>query len=414
MISIKTPARIVANVVRQSKMRAFLTMLGIIIGIAAVILVVSVGAGAQSLILNQIKSMGTDLINVIPGGSEEEGPPVAVMGITITTLTYDDAKALVDPGRAPNIVATAPIVQGVATITWESNKYDGNFMGTSFNFLDVMDYGVAKGAWFTEADEKSLAQVAVLGSEVKQQLFGDSNAIGEKIKFERKSFRVIGLMEEKGVSGMVNYDTRIYIPVITAQKLILGINHISLLSVKVDDEAYVEQSIQDIKMILRERHNITDPSQDDFTVRSSKQGLEVVGSVTDALRFFLAAIAGIALVVGGIGIMNTMLVAVKERIHEIGIRKALGAKNRDILMQFLLESIFLTLLGGIIGIIIGGIFSALVALVVRYLGYDWDFLISLNSILIACSVSVIIGLIFGVYPATRAAKLEPMAALRYE
>lgn len=411
---LKTPAKIVWNVVRQSKMRAFLTMLGIIIGIAAVILVVSVGAGAQSLILNQIKSMGTDLISVLPGGSEEEGPPAAVMGITITTLTYEDAEALLDDAQAPHVVAVAPTVQGVTTFAWANNKYDGNFLGTSYQNLEVEDYEVAVGNWFTESDEKSLAQVAVLGSEVKKQLFGDADAVGERIKFERKNFRVIGVMEERGVSGFTNYDTMVYVPVTTAQKLILGINHISMLRVKIDSEENVEQSIDDISAILRDRHNIPDPSQDDFTVRSAKQGLEVVTGITDALRFFLAAIAGIALVVGGIGIMNTMLVAVRQRIHEIGIRKAMGAKNKDILTQFLLESVFLTLFGGIVGIITGGIFSTLTALVVRYLGYDWDLLISLDSILIACSVSISIGIIFGVYPAKKAARLDPITALRYE
>lgn len=411
---LQTSAKIVMNVVRQSKMRAFLTMLGIIIGIAAVILVISVGAGAQSLILNQIKTLGTDLVTVIPGGSEEEGPPVAVMGITITTLTYDDAMALVDAARAPHVVAVVPIVQGVATYTWGSNKYDGNYMGTSQSFIEVEGYNVAEGTWITEADEKSLAQVAVLGSEVKKQLFGDSNPIGEKIKFQRKNFRVIGVMEERGVSGFTNYDTYVYVPVTTAQKLILGINHVSMVRAKIDNEENIDQSIEDIAMILRDRHNIADPKEDDFTVRSAKQGLEIVGSVTDSLRFFLAAIAGIALVVGGIGIMNTMLVAVKERIHEIGIRKAMGAKNKDIMTQFLLESVFFTLFGGIIGILFGGSFSILVALIIRYLGYDWDLLISIRSIVVACGVSVIIGLVFGVYPARKAAKLDPMVALRYE
>jgi putative ABC transport system permease protein len=410
----QTSAKIVMNVVRQSKMRAFLTMLGIIIGIAAVILVISVGAGAQSLILNQIKALGTGLVSVMPGGSEEEGPPVAVMGITITTLTYDDAAALLDPARAPHIVAAVPIVQGVATYTWGSNKYDGNYMGISESFIEVEDYDVIEGNWITEADEKTLAQVAVLGSEVKKQLFGDSNPIGEKIKFQRKSFRVIGVMEERGVSGFMNYDTYVYVPVTTAQKLILGINHVSMVRAKIDNEENIDQSIEDIKMILRDRHNITNPTEDDFTVSSAKQALEIVGSVTDSLRFFLAAIAGIALVVGGVGIMNTMLVAVKERIHEIGIRKAMGAKNKDILIQFLLESVFFTLLGGIIGILLGGSLSALIALIIRYLGYDWDLLISIESIVVACGVSIIIGLVFGVYPARKAAKLDPMVALRYE
>ncbi|MDD4995678.1 MAG: ABC transporter permease [Patescibacteria group bacterium] len=408
------PVKIVLNIVRQSKMRAFLTMLGIIIGVAAVILVISVGAGAQSLILNQIKSAGTNLIGILPGGTEEEGPPVAVMGIMITTLTYDDAFALLDPVRAPHITAITPIVQGVATFTWEGDKYDGNFMGVSYQYLDVEDYSVAEGQWFSEGDEKSLAQVAVLGSEVKTQLFGDTDPIGEKIKFKKKTFRVIGVMEKRGVSGFTNYDTRVYLPVTTVQKNVLGINHISLLRAKVDDEANLDQSVEDIKSILRERHDITDPKQDDFTVSSLKQGLDALSGVTDSLKFFLAAIAGIALLVGGIGIMNTMLVAVRERIHEIGIRKAMGAKNHDIMMQFLLESVFFTLIGGLAGTVAGAAVSVLVAVIVRALGYDWDLLVSPLSVAVACGVSIVIGLVFGIYPARKAAKFDPIVALRYE
>jgi len=395
-------------------MRAFLTMLGIIIGVAAVILVVSAGAGAQSLIIGQIQAQGSNLISVMPGGTEEEGPPVAVMGIVITTLTYDDAKAILGSAQAPHVVAVAPIVQGIGTMTYGSNKFDGNFVGTSYQFLDVEQYDLADGQWFTENDEKSLAQVVVLGSKVKQELFGNEDAVGENIKIKRKNFEVIGVMEERGVSGFMNYDNYAYMPVTTAQKNLLGINHISLLRAKVDEERYIDQTVEDIEYILRDRHNITNPSEDDFTVRSLKEALEVVEGVTNAIRLFLTAIAGIALLVGGIGIMNTMLVAVKSRIHEIGIRKAMGAKNRDIMLQFLFESIFFTLFGGIIGIITGTLLSIIVAFVVRYFGYDWAFLISPAAVFIATLVSIIIGLTFGIYPARKAAKLDPIAALRYE
>jgi len=410
----RTSIKIVLNVVRQSKMRAFLTMLGIIIGVAAVILVVSAGAGAQSLIVGQIQAQGSNLINVLPGGSEEEGPPVAVMGIVITTLTYDDAKALLDSAQAPHVVAVAPTVQGITTMTWGSNKYDSNFLGTSYQYPDVEQYETEEGQWFTENDEKSLAHVVVLGSNAKKELFGEQDAIGEKIKIKRKNFEVIGVMEERGVSGFTNYDNNVYIPVTTAQKSLLGINHISVLRVKVDEEKYIEQTVEDIEYILRDRHGITDPSQDDFTVRSLKEALEVVEGVTDAIRLFLTAIAAIALVVGGIGIMNTMLVAVKSRIHEIGIRKAMGAKNQDIMSQFLFESIFFTLFGGIIGIICGALLSVMVALAVQYFGYDWELMISPWAVIIATLVSVVIGLTFGIYPARKASKLDPISALRYE
>ncbi len=397
-----------------NKSRSALTMLGIIIGISAVIIVMSVGAGAQSLILNQIKSVGSNLITVFPGGSEEEGPPVSVMGIVITTLTYEDVEAIKKESNAPHVVDAAAYVQGVATVSWHNRSVDTNFTGTTASYPEVEDTKVARGFFFSEQEEQSLSRVAVLGSQVAENLFAGVDPIGENIKIKKENFRIIGVMEKRGVSGFQNRDDQIYIPLYTAQKILLGINHISLVRAKVDDVFNLDQSIYNIEQTLRERHNITDPSQDDFTVRSAQEAIEAFTNVTNALKFFLAAIAAVSLVVGGIGIMNIMLVSVTERTREIGLRKALGAKRKDILAQFLTESVILTLVGGVAGIIFGGFVAALVAFVARYLGYQWDLVVSFSSVIMAVGVSMFVGIVFGFYPAKRAAELSPIDALRYE
>ncbi|MFA5076705.1 MAG: ABC transporter permease [Patescibacteria group bacterium] len=397
-----------------NKKRAALTMLGIVIGITAVIVVMSVGAGAQSLILNQVKTMGSNLIGILPGGSDEDGPPASVMGIQITTLTNDDADALAKSSRLSHVVAVASYVRGMATITWQNQKMDTSFYGTGADYVTVEDVGLAEGRFFSSEEAKGLARVAVIGSEVKDEIFGSQDAVGQKIKIGKETFEVIGVVEKRGVVMFANQDTLIFIPVSAAQKLLLGYNHLGFIRVKVDQAENLDETVEQIEQLLRERHDITDPSQDDFSVQNSQQALDVFTNVTDVLSYFLAAIASISLLVGGIGIMNIMLVTVTERTKEIGLRKALGAKRNDLLIQFLLESVILTLSGGVFGILIGSGISALVAGVASYLGYNWDLVISPFSIILACSVCILIGLGFGYYPAQRAAKLDPITALRYE
>lgn len=401
------------QIIGRNKIRSFLTMLGIVIGVMSVIIIISVGAGAQSLILNQIKGMGSNLVGILPGKSDEKGPPASVMGILITSLKYADVQTLVKDD--PHIVAGAAYVKGTDTVTWGYNKIDTNFVGTNAGYVEVEEIKIAQGHFFTETDEKSNNRVAVLGSEVAEELFnGGVDPVGQLVKIKKTSFTIIGVLAKRGVSGFENQDNQIFVPITTAQKLLLGINHVSFARLKIDQANNVDKSMDYIKDKLRALHNIDKPQNDDFSVRSMAQGLEVFTKVTNALRLFLVSVASIALVVGGIGIMNIMLAAVQERTREIGLRKAVGAKSSRILGQFLVETVTITFLGGLLGIILGALTSLIVAKVAKSMGYDWDLVISVGSIMLACVVSVGVGLVFGLIPARRASRLDPITALRYE
>jgi len=391
-------------------------MLGIIIGVGAVIVIMSVGAGAQSLILSQVKSLGSNLIGVLPGKSDSNGPPSSVLGIVITTLTYDDARAMLNKSRIPHIVSNVAYTKGYGTLSWDANTYETNLSGSTVGYLSTEGGEVAEGRFFTEDEERNLSRYVVLGSTVKKELFGESVAVGQRIKVNKKSFEVIGVMKERGSVAFQNYDDQVFIPILTMQKLVAGVDNLGLIRIKVDDQVNIPETIDEVAQLLRERHNISDQTgkDDDFTVVNAAQALDMLKTITNALRYFLAAIAALSLIVGGIGIMNIMLVAVSERTREIGLRKAVGANNADIRIQFLFEAIIITFLGGILGIIGGSTLSFLISIVANKLGYDWQFYISLNSIILAVVVSVSIGIIFGLFPAVKASKLHPIEALRYE
>lgn len=406
--------RIAFTGLKSKKTRTFLTMLGIIIGISSVIMIISVGAGAQSLILNQIKSLGSNQISIFPGASEESGPPPSVFGSANTSLKIEDLEALKNQQNVPHLVALTYYVRGTATMTWQGNEYSGTFVATTASYPEVHDISVAEGRFIDADEEKNLAKVVVLGANVKQELFSDEDPLGQMIKIKKHQFRVIGVMAKKGTTGFENQDNYVFIPVSTGQKIMLGIDYISLARVKIDSQENVNQAVEDIKAVLRDRHNLDKNELDDFTVRAQSQAIEIFSQITNSLTYFLAAIAAISLLVGGIGIMNIMLIAVTERTREIGLRKALGAKRKNILSQFLVESIAVTLFGGIIGIISGILMSLLVALVARWMGYNWDFVISMSAIFLSCTISVMVGLFFGLYPAFKASELNPIEALQYE
>lgn len=397
---------------RANKTRSFLTMLGIIIGISSVIIVLSVGAGAESLIVNQIQSVGSNLIGILPGGGGDEGPPAAVMGIVITTLTNEDKQAI--ENQVPNINAVSSYVSTIETATWQNQKTSVNIQGVSSDYPTVTDSNIQSGFFFTKDQEKSRENVIVIGSQIASDLFNYSDPIGQSIKIKKERFRVIGVMEPKGVVSFQNVDNMVFIPVTTAQKKLLGIDHVGFIRAKVIDETKIDETVEQIEFLLRDRHNIDDPIKDDFTVNSLASALDLLTTVTGALKLFLTAIAAISLLVGGIGIMNIMLAAVIERIREIGLKKALGAKKRHIIEQFLIETTTITLFGATIGIAFGISFSFLVSVIVNYLNYDWDFIISISSVVISVVAGLSIGLLFGIYPARKAAKLNPIEALRYE
>jgi len=409
MTNFTQPLRIALRALRINKLRSFLTMLGIIIGIAAVIAMMAVGSGASYIISQQIASIGSNILLVIPGSTTSGGIRTGSGGVQ--TLTYDDASAI--QHECPSVALAAPTVRGSGQVIYGNQNWSTLLMGTTPELLIIRDWPVVAGRSITSSDVDGAAKVCLLGQSVAQVLFGDEDPLGKMIRIKKVPFTVIGILDRKGQSPQgTDQDDVIFVPLRTAQRKLIGSqfpNNVGAILVQAKSEDLLDRAEEEITALLNQRHRIGGAKESDFTVRNLSEILAVAEQSAKAMSLLLGAVASISLIVGGIGIMNIMLVSVTERTREIGIRMAIGAKRKDILLQFLTEAVLLTVMGGLIGISLG----AGGAMVVSRL-LSWPTLISPLSITIAVLFSGAVGIFFGFYPARKAASLNPIEALRYE
>ena len=392
-----------------NKLRSGLTVLGIIIGVAAVIAVLAIGNGTQESILGEIQGVGTNLLFVMPGGSEDVSNP--------KPLTLADAAALSDPFSAPSIAGVAPVLNGRVELNFSGETKSTTLVGVTPDYSSVRNVELSEGEFFSDTDLSGRSSVVLLGTDVAEELFGrKAGLVGEKVRIEGQPFRVVGVLAEKGGSAMGSEDNQVLVPMTTAQTRLLQRsipNAVDVIYIQAADSESVPRASLEVSQILSSRHR-TMIGEEDFSILSQQDFLDLASTITGVLTIFLGGIAAISLLVGGIGIMNIMMVSVVERTREIGLRKALGARRIDILSQFLIESSLLSLLGGLIGILLGWTLSMIVEQVAAGSGTPIVPVMSLNAVLLAVLFSTAIGIFFGLYPANRASMLEPVEALRYE
>jgi putative ABC transport system permease protein len=381
-------------------------MLGIIIGVAAVIAMVSLGLGVQERVRGSIASLGSNLLIVLPGGTTSSGARMAYG--TGARLTYDDAKGI--EKSVDNVAAVAPAVNRSYQVVYGNQNWTTSVEGTTPSYMQVRDFSIKDGSPFTARDLDSRGRVAVIGKTVAENLFGESEAVGQTIRINKAPFRVLGILESKGQStGGQDQDDVIFVPLTTAQQRMMGITYVQRISIQAATEDAVNQVQDDVTEFLRARHKIRPGEENDFSVRNLAAVMEAATESVATITVLLGFIAAISLLVGGIGIMNIMLVSVTERTREIGIRKALGATFQNILLQFLIEAIVIGVAGGILGIV----FGVAVTYILSYFS-GWATIVSVSAIFVSFVFSVAIGLFFGLYPARKAALLDPIDALRYE
>lgn len=395
------------SAITVNKVRSGLTILGIVIGIGSVIGMVAIGQGAQNSVQSSIQSIGSNLLTISPGQQRGVGTQVRSGFGSAQTLTLADADTI---RTLPAVKAVAEESNGRYQVTSKGNNTNTQVVGTIPEYLAIHNVEVDTGSFFSPEQVKNANKVAILGPTTRDAIFGtNGEAVGQKIRINNNEFTVIGITKTKGGTGFGNQDDRVFVPLNTAQRFLSGSTYVTSISVQATDAAAMGQLQQDITDLLLQRHKIADPTQADFNVFNQADIVSAASNVTSIFTYLLAAIASISLLVGGIGIMNMMLTTVTERTKEIGLRKAIGAKSKDISLQFLGESIMLTLVGGLLGIALGWCIALLVS---KLAGIAAS--VSLTSVVLACAVSAGIGIVFGYYPARRAAKLNPIEALRYE
>jgi len=415
--SIKLVSHLAVQGLKTNRGRTILTTIGIIIGISTIVIVLSAGRGLENFINAQIETFGADTIEVevkIPSVSDMEMASTMVGGAEVTTLKVDDFEALT---TLPNIKSYYAGTLGQFKAVYQNKTSRSTIFAISSGYPEIdKEFILAEGRFFTEREDKSQAHFVVLGSEIKKTLFGEEDALGKNIKINQTNFKVIGITEARGSAFFFNYDKMIYMPLTTAQKQLLGIDHVMYGFLSLVDTSRADETVQDITAMMRRRHGLppNEPEKDDFRVTSMQDAMEIVGTVTFGMTLLVLAIAGISLIVGGVGIMNIMYLSVVERTREIGLRKAIGASNSLIRAQFLIEAVLITGIGGVIGVVIGSILVFIFGLLASLQGYDFQMTVSIDAIFAGLIAALIFGVAFGLYPARKASSLSPVEALRWE
>jgi ABC-type antimicrobial peptide transport system permease subunit len=409
---------------KSNLVRTGLTTLGIVIGIATVVMVFSVGEGFKSYMVSQIEIYGSNTIFVetrVPPTTKARASGVdpnfsiesssASQAVAVSSFKQHDIDEI---KKLNNVTNAYGAIMGQKVAAYQNVNKSVIIFAADPAIFSIDKTKLVAGRPFTQSENASAAQVAILGYDLASILFGGDNPLDKIVRIGDLNFTVIGVNERKGSAGFMNYDEQVNIPLITGQKKLFGIDYLFFGVVQVADQNKSQATSEDIKAVLRKNHSIDDPAKDDFAVTTQSETLDILDTVLGAIRFLLIAIAAISLVVGGVGIMNIMYIVVTERIAEIGLKKAVGAKQSDILTEFLLEAILVTVIGGLVGIAAGSGMAYIVSQIAKANSFDWKFIVPLSGILIALTVSAAIGLIFGVFPAQRASKLDPIEALRYE
>ncbi len=405
--------------ITSNLVRSALTTLGLVIGISTVIMVFSIGEGFKSYLTAQIENFGTNTVFIgtkVPattkarnGGSSNNGPTSAL--VSITSFRNEDIE---DIRRLPNIAGAYGAVTGQKVVSFNNVTKNAIILGADASRFDIDKGKLRSGRFYTASENASAAQVALLGHDIADDLFGQNDPVGKTLRVGEYNFIVIGVYERRGSLGFSNDDEQVFVPLFTAQKKLLGIDYLVLGVAQVKDQSMAEVTAEDIRYAMRKNHSIIDAVKDDFEVTTQAQGLSTLDTILNGIRFLLVGIAAISLLVGGVGIMNIMYVVVTERISEIGLKKALGATEADIRDEFLIQALLITLVGGVLGIIVGAGLSFVVSKIAASFNFDWAFVVPMSGILLGVGVSGSIGILFGVFPARKASKLNPIQALGHE